>query len=220
MSQEDRPRLLLVYATRSGSTAQVAEAVAKALRSTEADVDMRTLASDPDPSEYDVVVVGGPMLMGWHRDAVGYVRRHRDSLAARRTAFFITAASLTDQGEDQVDGIPVVADPWLAKRPRVDGRLSLKERYARPAHYLASVRKKAPQVRPVTVAFFGGCLDLTKLRLWEKLFVLLVIRASPGDGRHWDFIRTWATSLGSLLGPTFEGGLAAGVPTETPAGSD
>ena len=101
-----------------------------------------------------------------------------------------------------MDGAPIVVDPWLAKPPRVPGRLSLKERYARPAHYLKPARKKAPGVRPVSVAFFAGCLDLTRLRLWEKLFVLLVIRATPGDAHHWEAMRTWARNLAPQLLPS------------------
>ncbi len=202
MTAEGRPVILVVYATRSGSTAEVAEALAAEFRAAGMEVDVSTAASDPDPSQYAAVVVGGPMIMGWHRQAVRYVARHRDALAARPTALFITAASLTETGEDQVDGAAIVVDPWLAKPPRVPGRLSLKERYARPAHYLKPARKKAPGMRPVSVAFFAGCLDLTRLRLWEKLFVLLVIRATPGDARHWEAMRTWARDLAPQLLPS------------------
>jgi hypothetical protein len=34
-------------------------------------------------------------------------------------------------------------------------------------------------------------LDLTTMNVLEKLFVLLVIGATPGDGRHYEFIRNW-----------------------------
>ena len=40
-------------------------------------------AAAPGPAGYDAVVVGGPMIMGWHKDARKYLKRHRDQLGAR-----------------------------------------------------------------------------------------------------------------------------------------
>ena len=57
------------------------------------------------------------MIMGWHRQAVKYVKRHRGDQLRLPMALFITAASLTDTGEGDVQGVPIVKDPWLAKRP-------------------------------------------------------------------------------------------------------
>jgi menaquinone-dependent protoporphyrinogen IX oxidase len=137
--------------------------------------------------------------MGWHKDAVRYVARHRDTLAERPTAYFITAMSLTETGDDSADGVPVVTDSWLVKKPKHAAGLSRRERYARPAHYLEKPFKRAPRVRPRSVAFFGGSLDLTTMNIFEKLFVMLVIGATPGDTRHWDAIRDWAKELPALL---------------------
>lgn len=192
-------KVLVVFATRHGSTAEVAQAIVDELRAAGAEVDLAAIASAPGPAGYDAVVVGGPMIMGWHKDAIRYVARYRDALATLPTAFFVTAMSLTETGEDAVDGAPIVKDSWLVKEPRAAGKLTFRERYARPAHYLEKVFKAAPRVRPRGVAFFGGSLDLTTMNVFEKLFVLLVIGATPGDSRHWDEIRGWAQSLPGLL---------------------
>ena len=45
---------------------------------------------------------------------------------------------------------------------------------------------------------FAGSLDLTTMNVFEKLFVLLVIGATPGDGRHYEFVREWAAGSGRL----------------------
>ena len=194
-------RALLVYASRHGSTREVADAVAEELLAAFAEVDVREAAEAPGPAGYDAVVVGGPMIMGWHREAAKYVKTYRDALAPIPTAFFITAASLTDTGEDDVQGVPIVKDTWLAKRPASPGKLRRKERYALPAHYLGDILKECVPLRPRTVAFFAGSLDLTTMNIFEKLFVLLVIGATPGDGRHWDFVREWAAGLDEALAP-------------------
>jgi len=192
-------RVLLVYATRHGSTQDVADAVAEELRATGHEVDQRPAAEAPGPAGYDAVVVGGPMIMGWHRQAIRYVKTHRGELERLPTALFITAASLTDTGEAEVQGVPIVKDPWLAKAPRDAAKLRYKERYALPQHYLGAVLKKADPVRPRSVAFFAGSLDLTTMNVFEKLFVLLIVGATPGDGRNWKAIREWGAGLGSVL---------------------
>jgi menaquinone-dependent protoporphyrinogen IX oxidase len=47
--------------------------------------------------------------------------------------------------------------------------------------------------------FFGGKLELYRLNLVQKLFVLLAIQAQPADFRHWPDIREWAASLRTAL---------------------
>lgn len=192
-------RLLLVYATRHGSTREVADAVAEELRAAGHEVDQRPAAEAPSPAGYDAVVVGGPMIMGWHRQAVRYLKKHRADLERLPTALFITAASLTETSESDVQGVPIVKDPWLAKAPRDAAKLGRKERYALPQHYLGDVLKKAAPLRPRSVAFFVGSLDLTTMNLFEKAFVLLVVGATPGDGRNWKAIREWGAGLDEVL---------------------
>ena len=194
-------RLLLVYATRHGSTREVADAVAGELKARFAEVDVREARSAPPPAGYDAVVVGGPMIMGWHKDAEKYLKRHGSQLAEVPFALFVTAASLTEDGMDAVHGVPVAKDPWLVKKPRKADKLTRKERYALPSHYVGDILRAGAPARPRTVALFAGSLDLTTMNLFEKLFVLLIVGATPGDGRHWDFVREWAAGLGEALAP-------------------
>jgi len=192
-------RALLVYATKHGSSREIADAVATELRTAFGDVDVREAGAAPPPAGYDAVVVGGPMIMGWHRDAEKYVKQHRDQLAGVPFALFVTAAALTEDGMTDVHGVPVAKDPWLVKKPRRADKLTRKERYALPSHYLGDIFKACGPARPRTAAVFAGSLDLTTMNIFEKLFVLLLVGATPGDGRHWDFVREWAAEAAKTL---------------------
>ncbi len=192
-------RALLVYATRHGSTREVADAVATELGAAFAEVDVHEARSAPSPAGYDAVVVGGPMIMGWHKDARKYLKRHKGQLSDVPFALFVTAASLTEDGVDAVQGMPIAKDPWLVKKPRNAEKLSRKERYALPRHYVGDILKDCAPARPRNVALFAGSLDLTTMNLFEKVFVLVVIGATPGDGRHYEYIREWAADLGGAL---------------------
>ena len=191
--------MLVVYATKYGSTAQVAETVAEELRAAGCEAEARAAGDGASAAGFDAVVVGGPMIFGWHKEALKYVQARRDVLAAVPVAYFITAASLTEDGADAVGGVPVYKDSWLAKRPTIPDKLTRKQRYALPSHYLGDVLKKTAPVRPRQAAFFAGAVDMTKMGILAKLFVMLVIGASPGDGRHWDAVREWARQLPAVL---------------------
>lgn len=195
----EKRRVLVVYATKHGSTTEVAGTVAEGLRAAGCEAEARPVGDAATTAGFDAVVVGGPMIFGWHKDAAKWVKARRDALAGVPVAYFITAASLTEDGLDSVDGIPIYKDPWLAKRPGDPAKLGYRQRYALPSHYLGGIIKDTAPVRPRCAAFFAGALDLTTMNILEKLFVMLVIGATPGDGRHWNAVREWARGLPAAL---------------------
>jgi menaquinone-dependent protoporphyrinogen IX oxidase len=187
--------ILVAYATNAGSTEEVAKAVAEELGKNGAQATVRRIDEVSSLEGYDAVVVGAPMIMGWHRGALAFLRRNRQVLGRAPLALFVTCMSLTRTGESSEKGIPVFVDEKLACPPRREGRLSLRERYATVTNYLAPILRAAPAVKPVSVAFFGGSLQYFKLKWWAVLFALLIIQAQPGDKRNWDAIAAWAGSL-------------------------
>jgi menaquinone-dependent protoporphyrinogen oxidase len=187
--------ILVTYTTNSGSTEEVAQAIAQELGKDGAKVDVSRAEQVTSLDEYQAVVVGGPMILGWHRAAAGFVRKHAADLAARKVAYFATAMSLTQTGETMIGQTPLCVDPGLAKEPQHPGRLSIKERYALPANYLKPMLGAAPAVRPVSVGFFGGKLELFRLNILQMLFVMVIVGAPPGDLRNWSAIEAWAAGL-------------------------
>jgi menaquinone-dependent protoporphyrinogen IX oxidase len=191
--------ILVTYATNAGSTAEVVLAIAEELGRKGAQVEICQIKEVTTVEDYDVVVVGAPMIMGWHRDALKFVKKHRKVLSKLKVAYFMMAMSLIQTGEHSLPGMPIFVDPKLAKPPQNPDRLNFRERYATVGEYLQPVLKAAPDVKPVSIGFFGGKLDLYRLSWWQKLFVLLVVQAQPGEFRNWDFIREWAARLGDEI---------------------
>jgi menaquinone-dependent protoporphyrinogen oxidase len=128
--------VLVAYATKRGSTREVAEAVAAALREQGLSVDVRAVPTVTSLEPYDGVVLGGALYTGrWHRDARAFLQRHRRSLATRPLAVFGM-------------GPRTLADDELAEsRAQLDKALS-----------------KTPDVTPISVAIFGGVVDPTQFR--------------------------------------------------------
>lgn len=187
-------KILVAFTTNAGSTEEVAQSIGESLRWQGHQVDVARLEQIASVKPYEVVVVGAPMILGWSRPALRFLKAHRDDLAQRRVAYFCTLMSLTSAGLDQPGPAPLYIDPWLPKPPRNPARLGIKERYAALPNYLRPLFKAAPGVRPLSVAFFGGKLELFRLKWWQMLFVMLVIRAQPGDLRNWQFIEGWAAA--------------------------
>lgn len=199
-------KVLIAYTTHSGSTAEVAQVIGEELAKKGVVVEVYRLEEVSSLDSYDAVVIGAPMILGWHRAAVKFVKQHQQALSQRPVALFFMAMSLTQTGETSVDQVPIIVDAELAKLPKKEGRLSFRERYATVTNYLRPVLKAAPLVKPVRVGFFGGKLEYFRLKLLSLLFVMLVIQAQPGDKRNWPIIRGWAADLYPLLFGAQEGG--------------
>lgn len=193
-------KILVAYATFAGSTVEVAQAMAEEIARSGVQVDTLPLDEVKSVEAYDGVVVGGPMIMGWHRAALGFLKKHRATLRRVPLAVFVTAMSLTRTGETSVDGVPVDVDEKLPKPPEREGRLGFRERYARLANYVRPILKATRPVKPVKLGVFGGRLEYGRLKWWAVLFVMLIVRAPAGDRRNWAAIRSWAAELPAAFG--------------------
>ena len=192
-------KILIAYTTNSGSTAEVADVIAETLRQEHNTVEVRRLEEVDDLEPYQAVLIGAPMILGWHKAALNFIKKNHRSLACKKVAYFCMAMSLTQGGGGKSVPTSLWIDPDLSKPPRRPGKLSLKERYATVANYIAPMLKRAPDVKPLSIAFFGGKLELFRLKWWQILFVMVVVGAQPGDRRSWPAIREWAGSLGAVL---------------------
>jgi menaquinone-dependent protoporphyrinogen oxidase len=82
-------RVLVTYASRMGSTAEIGEAIAERLRAAGLDVTVVPVAQAPDPEGFDAVVCGSAIYATrWDKAARHYIRQHRQTLAERPTWLF------------------------------------------------------------------------------------------------------------------------------------
>jgi menaquinone-dependent protoporphyrinogen oxidase len=133
---ESRTAVLVAYATKHGSTHEVAETIAARLREHELEVEVCAAAEVERLDPYDAVVVGGALYMGrLHRDARRLLARFRQELAAMPLAVFAMGPLTT--AEKDVAGA----------RRQLDRALS-----------------RTPEIEPIAVAIFGGVVHPEELR--------------------------------------------------------
>ena len=93
-------RVLVAYATKHGSTAEVAQRIAGRLRERGLEADATAAEKVVDVVVYDAVVAGSAVYYGsWLKEASDFVRRHRAWLEERATWLF-SVGPLGERVED------------------------------------------------------------------------------------------------------------------------
>ncbi len=163
--------VLVGYATKYGSTQEVAEAIAATLREGGLEVDLQAMQKVRSLDGYRAVVLGAPLYIGrWHKDAQRFLSQHQQGLTQRPVAVFALGPLTADEKERQ------------GSRSQLDTELA-----------------KFPWLKPVAVELFVGRYDPKKLRFPDTLIAALP--ASPlhqmpaTDLRDWTAIRAWAHHL-------------------------
>jgi menaquinone-dependent protoporphyrinogen oxidase len=100
-------KVLVAYASKRGSTAEIAEAVAAVLRESGFEVDCADAGAVAGLDGYTAVVLGSAVYMRrWRGDARRFLRRHRDALA-RLPLWIFSSGPTGDPAKDN----PAWAEP-------------------------------------------------------------------------------------------------------------
>ena len=168
-------RILVTYASRTGTTAEVAEAIAKTLVEGGEQVEVVPMKDMKDLSIYQSVVVGSAIRGSkWLPEAVQFIQDHQSMLAQKKTAMFTVCITMAmKNAENYRSGV---------------------------MDWVAPVRA---MIKPLSEELFAGRLDFSKLPLNKDTLGLRLSVAlgifPRGDHRDWDAIRSWAQSLGPIL---------------------
>ena len=167
--------ILVTYATRSGSTDGIAEAIARTLTECGELTEVLPMAEVIDLSPYRAVVAGSAIQgQKWLPEAMQFMKTHQQALSCKPFAAFLVCITLSMKGgESYREGVSA----WMA-----------------PVRAL---------VHPVSEGLFAGTLDFRKMpfslnALLMRLPVLFRIW-QEGDHRDWDAVHAWAEHIRPLL---------------------
>lgn len=94
---------LIVYGTTDGQTAAVAERIADAVQRlghTAACFDAGQVPSELEPRTFDAILVGASLhAQGYQRRISKFIRRNRDALRSRPSAFFSVCLAIASRGD-------------------------------------------------------------------------------------------------------------------------
>jgi menaquinone-dependent protoporphyrinogen oxidase len=167
-------RILVTYASRTGSTIGVAQAIAAVLTESGAQVDVIPMPEVKDLSPYRAVVAGSAIQGGaWLPEAMQFIQSHKTTLNQKPFAAFLTCMTLA------------------LRNPKYHEHAST---FLQPVRSMVKTRSEG---------LFAGALDIGKIpsigdRIKFKISVLLGVWGE-GDQRDWNAIRAWAAELPKLL---------------------
>ncbi|HVP95506.1 MAG TPA: flavodoxin domain-containing protein, partial [Methanoregulaceae archaeon] len=154
--------ILVAYASRKGTTTEIAQAIGKELQAAGHIADVMEIGSVSTLAGYHGVVIGGPMYMGRMVGDVGkFVKRFSDALAKLPVATFIVGLT------------PVSKDPESM------------------AYMEKALHKAVIPLQPVAEAMFAGRLDPANLG-WLQRWMIKNVKSPVGDFRDWTAIAEWA----------------------------
>lgn len=169
-----KTKVLLAYASTHGSTQEVAEAIAATLRQHEHEIDLQPAHNVRTLEGYSVVILGAPLYMfRLHKDALGFLNRHRKPLANGLPVAIFAGGSIESNDESEQQAVRNMLDKELAK---------------------------FPWLKPIAIEVVGGRFDPTSLHFPWNLIPALKQKA-PIDLRDWDAIRQWASTLAGQFQP-------------------
>jgi len=164
-------RVLVGYASRFGSTRDIANRIAGAVRTNGRDVDLRSVDEISDIDPYDAVVFGSGVYDGsWTAEATALMRRNA-AVLARKPVWLFSVGSFGDRH-------PIVGG-LMKKEP---GEISEFEQTIHPRDYRV----------------FAGFIDLDHWPAWGRL-LFKALGGRAGDNRQWPDIDAWAEKIAQAL---------------------
>jgi menaquinone-dependent protoporphyrinogen oxidase len=170
--ERNMTKVLVTYASKNGSTGEVAQAIADELcrRGGAADVWRVEDVAARDLPAYGAVIIGSAIRMGsWLPQATRFVEQNRDALSRLPVAYFAVHLLNRDDSKESRQKRCACLDPVR--------------------------RLLAPQYE----GFFAGKIEMRRLTLVDRLMAKAA-KAVDGDYRDWAAIRGWAGQIAQQEG--------------------
>ena len=173
-------KALIVYGTRYGTAAEIAEEMSRVMKEEGAEVDLvdsRGLKNF-DVAPYDLVVVGSGIKMGkWTKNALNFLKNNKEILTSKKVALFVSCGAANEE------------------KSRAEGQ----------EKYLDDVANKYLLNEPVATGLFGSVYDpeakhglmykFTRSFIKKELEKQGIDTTKRHDYRDWDAIKEWARDL-------------------------
>jgi menaquinone-dependent protoporphyrinogen oxidase len=164
-------RALVIYATKSGCTAGIADRIGSALEQAGADVTVQPADSAASPEGFDLVIVGSGVRAGsWHQAVKSWVVEHADTLKRIPVALFTCGLMIT-QGAEKEAEVRAYTDALIEEAG----------------------------IEPVDVALLAGWNQPSSFSVPERL-IMKLMKAPVGDFRDWAAVEDWARGVAARSG--------------------
>lgn len=165
--------VLVAFATKHGSTSEIAEAVAATLRDAGLEADVRSARDVPTIAPYDAVILGSALYSAhWQRDANRFVKRHLVELQ-KRPVWLFSSGPLDHSAEfDDIsltEHVAPAVEPIGARGHRTFGGRLLEGTPGIDASMIATHR-------------VGDYRNWAHIEAWAQEIAAALASGAPGEG--------------------------------------
>ena len=169
--------VLIAFATRSGTTAEVAEAIATAMKESGVPAEILAVSQVNSLTGREALILGAPLYIGrFPKEFRRFLRVHRDALSTMRPWLFVLGPTRNEPKD------------FEAARKQAEKQL---------AQY--------PRLHPADLHVFGGRWSTASLpfpfSLMKRLPGNPLSKIPADDIRDWAAIRAWATGIAKQISP-------------------
>jgi menaquinone-dependent protoporphyrinogen oxidase len=158
-------RILVAYASKLGSTGEVAQAIGEQLTARGYVADVMRVGDVQDVAPYAFLLLGSAVRMGrWLPEAINFLEQKAGFFAGKFVSYFTVCMTMQEDTPENRARAQAITGPVRAIR------------------------------EPAAEAFFGGRMDYSKLSLLEQT-ILRAKKSPEGDFRDWDAIRAWGQQI-------------------------
>ncbi|MBN1309643.1 MAG: flavodoxin domain-containing protein [Chitinispirillaceae bacterium] len=163
-------RVLVLYATRAGSTKEIAESIGALFTQAGVQAEVLPVKKVRSFEEYDAVVLGTAVRMGMLMpEMVRFVRKKKATLAHYPVAAFVVCCSMKKETP---------------------------EHHATAENFLDQIRREIPLL---SEGLFAGKMDYSNLGFLARFIVRNMVKSPQGDFREPEKIKKWTDGLVKLL---------------------
>jgi menaquinone-dependent protoporphyrinogen oxidase len=184
-------KALIVYGTRTGTTANTSEVIADTLKKVSYEVKIVDAKKEKVQSigEFDLIIVGSGIQMGkWTSEPEDFIKKHQKELATKKLALFVSCGGAN---------------------PLSEGDKKNKEFDDAKRKYLEE-KSVEYKVTPVALGFFGGCYDFNRMSWFFKRTLSSIKPKLEGAGykeskagvydlRDLEAIRDWTREVAKMV---------------------
>ncbi len=160
-------KVLVAYASKYGSTAEIAKKIGEVIKQEGLAVDVLPANRVTDPAYYKAVVIGSAAYIGgWRKEASSFIRANEKLLVTKPVWIFSSGPA--EKGD------PVkLLEGWL---------------------YPKALKPVIDRIKPRDVTVFHGVINMEKLNFLEKRMIKMA-KSGIGDFRDWAAIEKWAKGI-------------------------
>lgn len=163
--------VLLAYASKYGSTKEIAEKIGEVFKQEGIAVDVMPAQQVKDLSGYKDVIIGAALYMGgWRKEAKNFITKYEKALTECRVWVFSSGPSGKGDPAELLKG--VIVPP--------------------------GIKMILDRIKTQDIIVFHGNLNPEKMGGFEK-WIVKRVGGDTGDFRDWDMINAWAKKTAAEL---------------------